>query len=280
MATRQPFWKWRHWKSIGYCIWPPSTCIWNLKLKFQRKLDLCSRNHVVYRQMDGQMDGRTRWIPNTPLQLRWAGVKLCCTILVCSLDSVNKHYLRYWLHSDKVYTLILFNIVALVFLVSRKTSINTHHKGERDSLWHHVRYINTADTETSKTNGYNHIMICNYLWWCCFHTQIKDFWCFFKLLQFCLWYYRPVYFFYITDIHWHCRGFSNNDILVPHVKFGGLFFINRWTLTHWGRDKWLPFSRRHFQTHFLEWKIFEFWLKFHWSLFLRFQLTIFQHEFR
>ena len=25
-------------------------------------------------------------------------------------------------------------------------------------------------------------------------------------------------------------------------------------LTHWGRDKWTPFGRRHFQVHFLEWK--------------------------
>ena len=42
-----PFWKWRRWKSIGFCLWPPSTCIWSLKLKFQIKLDLHSGNHVV-----------------------------------------------------------------------------------------------------------------------------------------------------------------------------------------------------------------------------------------
>ena len=59
MAARRPVWKWRRWKSIGFCLWPPSTCIWNLKLKFQSKLDLCSWNHVVYRQTDGQTDGRT-----------------------------------------------------------------------------------------------------------------------------------------------------------------------------------------------------------------------------
>ena len=27
-------------------------------------------------------------------------------------------------------------------------------------------------------------------------------------------------------------------------------------LTHWGRDKWTPFGRRHFQVHLLEWKWF------------------------
>ena len=66
MAARWPFWKWRRWKSIGFCLWPPSTCIWNLKLKLQSKLDLSSRNHVVYRQTDGWTDGQTRWIQFTP----------------------------------------------------------------------------------------------------------------------------------------------------------------------------------------------------------------------
>ena len=49
MAARRPFWKWRRWKSIGFCLWPTSTYIWNLKLKFQNKLDLHSGNHVTYR---------------------------------------------------------------------------------------------------------------------------------------------------------------------------------------------------------------------------------------
>ena len=66
MAARRPFWKWHRWKSIGFCLWPPSICIWNLKLKFQSKLDLCSGNHVVYRQTDRRTDGRTRWIQYTP----------------------------------------------------------------------------------------------------------------------------------------------------------------------------------------------------------------------
>ena len=41
-------------------------------------------------------------------------------------------------------------------------------------------------------------------------------------------------------------------------------------LTHWGLDKWLLFSWM---------KMYEFRLKFHWSLFLRVQLTITQHWF-
>ena len=31
----------------------------------------------------------------------------------------------------------------------------------------------------------------------------------------------------------------------------------RHAITHWGRDKWMPFRRRHFQTHFLERKVRE-----------------------
>ena len=49
MATRRPFWKWPRWKSIGFCLWPPSTCIWSLKLKFRSKLDLHPGNLVTYR---------------------------------------------------------------------------------------------------------------------------------------------------------------------------------------------------------------------------------------
>ena len=59
MAARRPFWKWHRCKSIGFCLWLPSICIWNLKLKFQSKLDLCSGNHVVYRQTDRRTDWRT-----------------------------------------------------------------------------------------------------------------------------------------------------------------------------------------------------------------------------
>ena len=92
MAARRPFWKWHRWKSIGFCLWAPSTCIWNLKLKFQSKLDLCSGNHVAYRQTDRRTDGRTDGqgessIPPPPPQLRLAGVQISVVVLSlkCSL---------------------------------------------------------------------------------------------------------------------------------------------------------------------------------------------------
>ena len=51
-------------------------------------------------------------------------------------------------------------------------------------------------------------------------------------------------------------------------------------LTHWGRDKMAAISQTTRSNAFCWMKMLEFRLIFHWSLFLRFQLTIFQHWFR
>ena len=50
--------------------------------------------------------------------------------------------------------------------------------------------------------------------------------------------------------------------------------------THWGRDKMAVISQATLSSAFSWKKMSEFRLKFHWSLFLRVQLTIFQHWFR
>ena len=55
---------------------------------------------------------------------------------------------------------------------------------------------------------------------------------------------------------------------------------NSYVLTHWGRDKMDAISQTTFSSAFCWTKMFEFRIKFHWSLFLRVQLTIFQHWFR
>ena len=44
-------------------------------------------------------------------------------------------------------------------------------------------------------------------------------------------------------------------------------------LTHWGRDEMYNISQTTFSNVFSSMKMFEFQLKFHWSLFLRVQLT-------
>ena len=51
-------------------------------------------------------------------------------------------------------------------------------------------------------------------------------------------------------------------------------------LTHWGRDKIDAILQTTFSNAISWMKMFEFRLKFHWGLFLKVQLTIFQHWFR
>ena len=62
VADRRPFWKWLHCKSIGFCPQPKTTCTWNLKLKFQSKLKLCSRNHAIYKV---QKQKNPIWLPGS-----------------------------------------------------------------------------------------------------------------------------------------------------------------------------------------------------------------------
>ena len=50
--------------------------------------------------------------------------------------------------------------------------------------------------------------------------------------------------------------------------------------SHWGRDKMAIISQTIFSNAFPWMKMYQFWLQFHWSLFLRVQLTIFHHWFR
>ena len=52
------------------------------------------------------------------------------------------------------------------------------------------------------------------------------------------------------------------------------------SLTHWGRDKMADISQTTLSSAFSGKEISEFLLRFHWSLFLRVQLIIFQHCFR
>ena len=51
-------------------------------------------------------------------------------------------------------------------------------------------------------------------------------------------------------------------------------------LTHWGQDKMAALFQMTCSNAFSWMKMYEFWLRFHWSLFLRVQLTVFQHWFR
>ena len=73
--------------------------------------------------------------------------------------------------------------------------------------------------------------------------------------------------------HWNQCWLTINKVLWH--SFQGHFY-----LTQSGRDKMDAISQRTFSSAFSWMKMFQFRLKFHWSLFLRVQLTILQHWHR
>ena len=71
-----------------------------------------------------------------------------------------------------------------------------------------------------------------------------------------------------------------------HTEINGILMVITGTTTsvlslrRWGRDKMASISQTTFSRAFSWVKMIDFWLKFHWSLFLRVWSTIFQHWFR
>ena len=66
----------------------------------------------------------------------------------------------------------------------------------------------------------------------------------------------------------------------PHLVSSYSTGYSTGCLTHWGQDKMAAISKTVFSNAFSWMEIYEFRSKFHWSLFLRVQLTIFQYWFR
>ena len=60
MADRRPFWKWCHWKSIGFCLWPPSICIWNLKIETSKQTWLALRKPCRLQSRNNKQKKNTR----------------------------------------------------------------------------------------------------------------------------------------------------------------------------------------------------------------------------
>ena len=73
-------------------------------------------------------------------------------------------------------------------------------------------------------------------------------------------------------------GYSARNFLLYRFKAG----MSPWgiLLTHWGWDKIAAIFQTTFSNAFSSLKMYQFLLRFHWSLFLSVQLTIFQHWFR
>ena len=83
-------------------------------------------------------------------------------------------------------------------------------------------------------------------------------------------------------LRWQVLPFVNFQITHPNnpLKYNAVNHFGTFLLTHWGRDKMDAISQTTFSSAFCSMKMFEFWIKFHWSSFLRVQLTIFYHWFR
>ena len=85
----------------------------------------------------------------------------------------------------------------------------------------------------------------------------------------------------IFSVKWSPRLCNNDD--KGQVCFKkALAWLHQWPvshleLTHWSRDKMTAIFQETFSDGFSWMKMYEFWLKFHWSLFLRVQITLFQH---
>ena len=56
--------------------------------------------------------------------------------------------------------------------------------------------------------------------------------------------------------------------------------VSKFFLTYWGRDKMAAIFQTSFSIAFSWMKMYEFRIRFHWNLFLRVKLTIFQHWFK
>ena len=72
---------------------------------------------------------------------------------------------------------------------------------------------------------------------------------------------------------------GHNECVYPHIREQKPN-SSVTQLTHWGRDKMAAIFQTTFSNAFSWMKMFKLRLRFHWSLFPRVKLTIFEHWFR
>ena len=77
---------------------------------------------------------------------------------------------------------------------------------------------------------------------------------------------------------WGCKNILHHIFGRCYHAIWNTWFYKR--LTHWGRDRIYTISQTTFSNAFSRTKMNEFLLGFHWSLFPRFESTIFQQWFR
>ena len=121
--------------------------------------------------------------------------------------------------------------------------------------------------------------------WTIWSERVESRWDHIALINFAIHFEGEVCFQFICNIEHHFKiqlsktgpvyisQDANNSKVLSHRE-------QAIVLTHWGRDKMDAISQTTFSNAFSWMKMFECRLKFHWSLFLRVQLTISQHWFR
>ena len=102
-------------------------------------------------------------------------------------------------------------------------------------------------------------------------------WCILRQLD-TLFHQNNFHSWFINQNHSH-PSFLKFPMHIPS-DLKNLSLKNTLALTNWGRDKMATISQTTLSITFSSMRMLEFWLKFHWSLILRVQLSIFQHLFR
>ena len=90
-----------------------------------------------------------------------------------------------------------------------------------------------------------------------------------KMVHNCFWQWRYTNFIFVC-----IRTVHSSTPIADDVPLTKLY------LTHWGQDKMAAVSQTTLSNAFSWIEILEYRLRFHWSLFLRVQLTIIQYWFR
>ena len=116
----------------------------------------------------------------------------------------------------------------------------------------------TSEIPAQKTSNAENVSI----WWC-HHVGTKQ---------------RPCdieYNLYCQTLNYLNKWLANEIRLrIIHMVLLQVLDNCDFMLTHWGRDKMDTTSQTTCSSAFSSMKMYECWLKFHWSFFLRFQLTI------
>ena len=94
-------------------------------------------------------------------------------------------------------------------------------------------------------------------------------------------YLMPFHIRYLGFFNFELRWDVNSPDVTKYLMSGTLIIYIIWNdLTHWGQDKMAPIFQTIFSNVFFRMRMYELRLRFHWTLFQRFELTIFQHWFR